>query len=146
LKLSAKSAIVTLVLGFFAGVAGMALGHQIFSGERGDHSLHELVHHELDLTPKQEEALDALEAAFAERRHALEAEMRQANAELAAAIRSSETAGPDVEAAVHHFHDAMGALQTETIDHVFAMRRVLRPDQRARFDETIEQALTTGEP
>ena len=69
--------------------------------------------------------------------------MRKANAELAGAIRASETAGPEVEAAVHHFHDAMGALQTETIEHVFAMRKVLTPEQRKRFDDKIAQALTS---
>ena len=39
-------------------------------------------------------------------------------------------------------NDAMGALQTETIEHVFAMRKVLTSDQRKRFDDKIGQALT----
>jgi hypothetical protein len=69
--------------------------------------------------------------------------MRAANAELAQAIRSSEAMGPDVEAAVRHFHAAMGTLQTETIEHVFAMRRILAPEQRARFDELVAEALTS---
>jgi Spy/CpxP family protein refolding chaperone len=38
----------------------------------------------------------------------------------------------------------MGALQTETIEHVFAMRQVLTPQQRARFDDKIAQALTSS--
>jgi hypothetical protein len=91
----------------------------------------------------QENQLHDIERTFADRRQALEGEMRKANAELAAAIRASDTAGPDVEAAVHHFHDAMGALQTETIEHVFAMRKVLTPEQRRRFDDKIAQALTS---
>jgi Spy/CpxP family protein refolding chaperone len=103
-----------------------------------------MVHHELKLSADQEHALDALEATFANRRASLEAEMRKANAELAAAIRSSDSAGPAVEAAVHHVHTAMGALQTETIEHVFAMRQVLTPEQRNAFDQKIGQALTSG--
>jgi len=142
--MSVRNAVVTLVLGLLAGIAGMWIGHQFFAGDQGrGASLHDLVHEELSLTPDQHRELDALEAAFAIRRNALEDEMREANAELAAAIRSSDAAGPEVEAAVHHFHDAMGALQTETIEHVFAMRRVLTPDQRAKFNERIAQALTT---
>ena len=43
---------------------------------------------------------------------------------------------------MHHFHDAMGALQTETIAHVFAMRKVLTPEQRKQFDDRIGEALT----
>jgi len=141
--MSIRNAVVTVILGLAAGVAGMWIGHQFFTapGDR-DSSLHGFVHEGLSLTPEQDKALDAIETRFAARRSALEAEMRKANAELAAAIKSSDTAGPEVEAAVHHFHDAMGALQTETIDHVFAMRQVLTPEQRIKFDERIEQSLT----
>jgi Spy/CpxP family protein refolding chaperone len=101
-----------------------------------------MVHETLKLSSEQDAALHEIETAFAARRQALESEMRKANAELAAAIRGSETAGAEVEAAVHRLHDAMGALQTATIDHVFAMRKVLTPEQRAAFDARIEQALT----
>jgi Spy/CpxP family protein refolding chaperone len=141
-KVSVRSAIVTVVLAFVAGLGGMWLGHQLLTAPAHDHSLHTMVHEELSLTTDQERELDTLETAFAARRAALEGEMRKANAELAAAIQASETAGPAVEAAVHHFHDAMGALQTETIEHVFAMRKVLTADQRKRFDDKIGQALT----
>ncbi len=142
MKVSVRSAIITVVLAFLAGIGGMWLGHQLLTAPAHDQSLHAMVHNELSLTPEQERALDALETDFAGRRLALEGEMREANAELAAAIRASETAGPAVEAAVHHFHDAMGTLQTETIAHVFAMRKVLTPEQRRHFDDRIGEALT----
>jgi Spy/CpxP family protein refolding chaperone len=103
-----------------------------------------MVHEELKLSADQERQIEALESAFAERRKSLDAEMRKANAELATAIRASDVAGPEVAAAVHHFHEAMGALQTETIEHVFAMRKILTPEQRARFDDKIAQALTSN--
>jgi Spy/CpxP family protein refolding chaperone len=103
-----------------------------------------MVHQELQLSPDQDRQIETLESAFAGRRKALEDEMRKANAELAAAIRASDVAGPEVAAAVHHFHEAMGALQTETIEHVFAMRKVLTQQQRARFDDKIAQALTSN--
>ncbi len=142
MKVSVRSAIITVVLAFAAGIAGMWLGHRLLAAPPQDRSLHAMVHDELSLTAEQEKALHALEADFAGRRQALEGEMREANAELAAAIRASETAGPAVEAAVHHFHDAMGALQTETIAHIFAMRNVLTPEQRRQFDDRIGEALT----
>lgn len=144
MKVSLKSALVTITLALAAGVIGVWLGAQLLAPRAApDNSLHAMVHEQLALTPEQERDLHAIEAAFAQRRQALENEMRKANAELASAIRASETAGPEVEAAVHHFHDAMGALQTETINHVFAMRRVLTPEQRTRFDEKIAEALTS---
>jgi Spy/CpxP family protein refolding chaperone len=125
-------------------MVGVWLGAQILVPRPAlDNSLHTLVHEQLDLTTDQKRALESIETAFAAHRQTLEKEMRAANTELAAAIRSSETAGPGVDAAVHHFHEAMGELQTETINHVFAMRRILTPEQRKRFDEKIGEALTS---
>jgi nickel and cobalt resistance protein CnrR len=39
----------------------------------------------------------------------------------------------------------MGDLQKETLEHIFAMRAVLRPDQAAKFDQTVVKALTAKE-
>jgi len=143
-NISIKSALITIILAAAAGAVGVWLGGQLLAkGPAAGNSLHTMVHEELSLSSDQENQLHDIERLFADRRQALEGEMRKANAELAVAIRASETAGPDVEAAVHHFHDAMGALQTETIEHVFAMRKVLTPEQRKRFDDKIAQALTS---
>jgi len=143
-KISIKSALLTIILAAAAGAVGVWLGGRLLAeGHASGNSLHAMVHEKLSLSPDQKNQLHDIERTFAERRQALEGEMRKANAELAAAIRASETAGPDVEAAVGHFHDAMGALQTETIEHVFAMRKVLTPEQRKLFDDNIAQALTS---
>ncbi len=145
MKLSVQSALITIALALLAGAGGMLLGARFLgSSPAGAHSLHAMVHEELKLSADQERQIEALESAFAERRKSLDAEMRKANAELATAIRASDVAGPEVAAAVHHFHEAMGALQTETIEHVFAMRKILTPEQRARFDDKIAQALTSN--
>lgn len=144
MNISLKSALITIILAASAGAVGVWLGGQLLAkGPAAANSLHAMVHEELSLSSDQENQLHDIERSFADRRQALEGEMRKANAELAVAIRASETAGPDVEAAVHHFHDAMGALQTETIEHVYAMRKVLTPEQRKRFDDKIAQALTS---
>jgi hypothetical protein len=37
---------------------------------------------------------------------------------------------------------AMGQLQKETLEHIFAMRALLRPDQVAKFDAAVVKALT----
>jgi hypothetical protein len=36
----------------------------------------------------------------------------------------------------------MGTLQKETLQHIFAMRAVLRPDQARQFDAAVVKALT----
>jgi nickel and cobalt resistance protein CnrR len=68
--------------------------------------------------------------------------MRADNARLAAAIEAEHGYGPQVAAAVNASHMAMGALQKETLAHIFAMRQLLRPDQAARFDEAVAGSLT----
>ncbi len=51
-----------------------------------------------------------------------------------------------MQAAIEHFHHAMGELQKDTIHHTLAMRTVLTPAQAARFDRRIGQALTEQVP
>jgi Spy/CpxP family protein refolding chaperone len=136
-----RAILVTIVVAFLAGLGGIGLGRLVFAPERTP-SLHEMLHDELDLTPAQEEAIAALERDFAIRRRALEAEMRAANGELAAAMREEHAYGPRVTAAVERFHAAMGELQGATMEHVFAMREVLTPAQRTEFDTVVAAALT----
>ncbi len=106
--------------------------------------LHELLHHKLDLDPGQQARLEKLEQNFAVRRQALELELRADNARLAEAIEAEHGEGPRVAAAVDASHHAMGELQKATLAHIFAMRQILRPDQAARFDKAVVQALTAA--
>ena len=75
------------------------------------------------------------------RRTALEAEVRAANRELAAAIAVNRGDTPEVQAAVDHFHTAMGDLQKATLAHIFEMRSVLTPAQAEVFDAAVADAL-----
>ena len=93
----------------------------------------------------QHQRLDGIEKQFAIRRRALEAELRADNARLAEAIEAEHGYGPKVAAAVDGSHQAMGELQKETLEHIFAMRAVLRPDQAVKFDEAVVKALTAKE-
>lgn len=115
------------------------------SRDNGSGELHDFVHHELDLDAAQETKIEALETRFADRRIALETKLVEANAELARAMASEHQYGPRVAAAVDHAHMAMGDLQKATLEHVFAMRALLRPDQAARFDQAVNKALTGAE-
>lgn len=136
-----RQLLITALVAVIAGLIGAFAGTRLFERSPPS-SLHEAVHDELDLDTAQRARIEALEASFAIRRRALELEMRTANAELAAAIQSERGYGAGVTAAVDHFHDVMGRLQKETIEHVFAMRAVLTPAQAARFDTTVVRALT----
>jgi Spy/CpxP family protein refolding chaperone len=134
--------LITALVALAAGFAGVGLGRLAFDRTSHPPSLHEVIHNELHLTAQQTQRIESLEAEFATRKRALELEMRAANAELASAIRDEHGYGPRVTSAVERFHHAMGALQTETIRHVFAMRDVLTPEQKQVFDNTVVSALT----
>ena len=107
--------------------------------------LHALMHDELDLDPAQERSLEVLERDFADRRAALEARLKADNARLAEAIAAEHQYGPRVSAAVDATHMAMGDLQKATLEHIFAMRAILRPEQQARFDAAIAKSLTQSD-
>jgi len=134
--------VATLV--FVAAVAGVFIGRAMWpTPPRADSALHALLHHDLNLDPSQRVRLEVLERDFAVRGKALELELRLDNAKLAEAIEVEHGYGPGVVAAVDASHDVMGRLQKLTLEHVFAMRALLRPAQAARFDQTVVKALTT---
>ena len=136
-----KSIVVTAVLAALASGAATWASATWIMRERQPLSLHSVVHEQLDLSAEQDRRLDVIEARFAAQRPALEAEVRAANRELAAAIAASDGDTPQVQAAIDHFHVAMGDLQKATISHVFEMRAVLTPEQAEVFDEAVVDAL-----
>lgn len=136
-----RSVVATAVLAVLASGAATWASATWVMRERQPPSLHSIVHERLDLSAEQDRRLDVIEDRFAARRPALEAEVRAANRELAAAIAASEGDTPEVQAAVDHFHTAMGELQKATITHVFEMRSVLTPAQAEVFDEAVADAL-----
>ncbi|MDI1327740.1 MAG: periplasmic heavy metal sensor [Brevundimonas sp.] len=135
------SIVIRAIRGALARAAATWASASWIMRERQPPSLHSVVHDRLDLSAEQDRRLDAIEARFATRRPALEAEVRAANRELAAAIAASDGDTSQVQAAVDHFHAAMGDLQKATITHVFEMRSVLTPAQAAVFDEAVVDAL-----
>lgn len=141
MKATWKSIAVTAILAALASGAATWASATWVMREQQPPSLHSVVHEQLDLSAEQDRRLDVIEARFAARRSALEAEVRAANRELAAAIAASNGDTPEVQAAVDHFHAAMGDLQKATITHVFEMRSVLTPAQAEVFDEAVVDAL-----
>ena len=133
-------ALLTALVAAAGGWAGVVYG---LRENRESASLDDIVHRELRLTEEQEEQIATLESQFAARRKELNLEMRAANRDLATAIMSEHSYGPRAEAAIERFHAAMGKLQEETIQHVLAMRTVLRPEQADQFDRIVARALSS---
>ena len=144
MRTTLRYALVALVSAAIA-LAASHFARGVMVADHGGSELHQLMHDRLDLTDDQQEAIDRLEADFAQRRKVLDAQMRQTNADLAAAMASEHQFGRKVAGAVDRSHMAMGDLQKETLAHVFAMRAVLTPEQATIFDREIARALTASE-
>lgn len=134
------------LIAFAAAIAGAFIGRAYIARQTPvETELHTLLHSQLELDASQHTKIEAIERRFAVRKQALELELRADNARLADAIEAEHGYGPQVSAAVDRSHQAMGQLQKETLEHIFAMRGVLRPDQAARFDQAVVKALTAQE-
>lgn len=135
LLIAAISVVILALVGVWIGRMIQPQAHH--SGAE----LHALMHDDLDLDPVQERSLDVLERDFAAKRKALEARLKADNARLAEAIAAEHEYGPRVSAAVDATHVAMGDLQKATLEHIFAMRAILRPEQQAKFDAAVAESL-----
>lgn len=131
------------VVAFLASLCGVLAARHVFVTERpSETEVHKLLHEKLKLSPEQHSKIEALEKQHAIRKRAMELEMRAANARLAAAIEAEHGYGTQVTAAVDHIHHVMGEMQKETLQHLFAMRGALTPEQARTFDATVTKALT----
>lgn len=140
---SAKRLLFTAVIAFLAAVAGVFVARTFMDAPRKNESeVHALLHDRMKLDAAQSAKIEALEARHATRKKALELEMRAANARLAEAIEAEHGYGPQVTEAVDHVHHVMGEMQKEVLEHLFAMRAVLNPEQASIFDRTVVKALT----
>lgn len=139
-----KRAALLAAVAFLAALAGVLIGRGL-ADRRPEQpaALHDLLHRQLALDPRQEAAIEQLEESFAVRRRQFELELKTDNARLAAAISAEQGYGPRVTAEIERSHRTMGELQKETLAHIFAMRAVLRPDQAKQFDRAVVKALTT---
>jgi nickel and cobalt resistance protein CnrR len=106
-----------------------------------DIASHEWLHRELKLTEAQHKTLEPIEQSFGERQRKLAHALRDANRQLARAMAEDKAYTPRVTAAVEHVHHCMGDLQKVSIEHVFAMRSVLTPEQGDKLLSLAQQAL-----
>ena len=141
--MTARRIAMIAVVALFAALLGVYIGRAVLPQPMHTGAeLHALLHDRLDLDAAQHAKLDAIEKDFANVRRTLDAQLRADNARMAEAIAAEHVYGPRVAAAVDASHRSMGAVQKATLEHVFAMRAILRPDQAAKFDAALDRTLT----
>ncbi len=131
-----------LIVAALAFGACWMVGNSFMGHREPTHDPHQWLHEQLNLTAEQDAKLGPIEAKFAERKEALEAEIHQANRELATAINEDGNYSPRVKQSVDKTHAAMGELQKVTLEHLFEMHSVLTPEQRKKLNSLTTDALT----
>jgi len=109
-------------------------------------SFHDWLHQNLDITAEQEALLLPHELEFEEQRKQQRAKIEAAGATLAEAIRSSgDAAAPEIESARLELVEAQGELQRITLDHFFAMKKHLSPEQGDKLLRWTRESIVDGD-
>lgn len=136
---------IVLVLVAVAGVAALAsyatLRWSRIQVTPDEVTSHAWLHRELNLTDEQLKALQPIELKFGERQRRLAGALQEAKLHLARVMAEDKAYTPRVEQAVVEVHRCMGDLQKASIEHVFAMRAVLSPEQGDKLLALAEEAL-----
>lgn len=133
---------LSLIVAVLAFSICWMVGNSFMGHRETTHDPHQWLHEQLNLTTEQDTKLEPIEAKFAERKETLEAEIHQANLELATAINEDGNYSPRVKQSVDKIHAAMGELQKVTLEHLFEMHSVLTPEQRKKLNSLTTDALT----
>lgn len=137
-----RAGIFASILGVIGGFFGVWLGISVFEDQdQSANNLHAIVHDEIDLSSDQRAAIEELESEFAIARARYEAAMAAARENIGIALVRDQALSDDVAQSAEDFHLAMGGLQTETLNHILAMRAELDPDQIEEFDARLAQAF-----
>ena len=109
-------------------------------------SFHDWLHENLEITAEQETLLLPHEREFEEQRTQQRTVIEAAGAALAEAIRSSGDAeAPEVESARLQLIEAQGELQRITLDHFFAMKKHLSPEQGEKLLRWTRESIVDGD-
>jgi len=137
-----RNSIVAIFLSFLAGLAGVWFGLKTLrTTNPSPVSLHERIHHEFHLNTEQRKALHALEVKYATNQAQYAQALKRASNELAAAIKEHHSLSPEVVRAEQNYLQVLGDFQTQTLQHIFAMRAILSPEQARVFDDIVLRSL-----
>lgn len=104
-------------------------------------TLHDWLHENLDITAEQEARLLPMEVEYEERRALLLLQIRDAGDRLAEVIRRVDGDTAEVTAARGELTRLQGDLQQATLDHFFAMKQHLDPEQGEKLVEWTRRSI-----
>lgn len=128
----------TVVVAGITSFAVSRIGHRHPGPE---HDLHRWMHEQLRITPEQEKSMAPAEQAFETERARLRQDIAEAGRALADAVRDGKAGSPEIEAALERLGAAQAKLQRVTLDHFFAMKDHLGPDQAEKLLQWTHDSL-----
>lgn len=140
----------TVVLAALISFVVVHLTLRSYEEDRSDPSttstrdLHQWLHENLGITHEQENRLLPIESRFERDRTQLHGEIKSAGQRLAEAIRDFDPDSQEVASARGELTRAQGELQQITLDHFFAMKEHLTPEQGARLLEWTHRSILDG--
>ncbi|HEX5281282.1 MAG TPA: periplasmic heavy metal sensor [Micropepsaceae bacterium] len=105
-------------------------------------TVHEIVSHDLKLSPQQSQEIKTIETKYYDRRSTLRQEVANANRELADALMADMAFGREAQQATNHVEQGLGQLQRATVLYVLEVRDTLSPEQQMIYDRKVREVLT----
>lgn len=141
-------AIGTIVLAALAawGVSSLSQkNHHVHShAPSEENTLHDWLHANLSISPEQEKFLLPIELAYEEESARCHKEIAKAGLALAEAIRNSSENSSEIESARMKLQEAKGRLEEITLEHFFAMKKHLDPEQGEKLLQWTHDSLIHG--
>lgn len=130
--------ILIMGVGSFAAVRGLVGTAQ---GPQGCCAAWDALYNYLQLDAGQRQAIARVDADALARRAALRERLWQARDRLVAVLKNPESDISDGREAVRAFGEAQQALQSDTVEHVYAIRKHLTPEQRAKLSGMLGRGI-----
>lgn len=99
----------------------------------GEGDLHRWMHERLVLSEEQHAALEPFERAYEEKRRQLGGKVAEAGRKLAQEVRAGDPGSTGIESALSELNGAQAELQRATLEHFFAMKEHLDPEQAEKL-------------
>jgi Spy/CpxP family protein refolding chaperone len=138
-----KLALLLVLVAIVAAASCWTTSHLLVQRTPQPNDFHHWLHTQLGITADQDKALEQEEDRFAAKRKDLVETIQKDNAELAAAMAQDREYSPRVQAAVEKIHHAQSALEEVTLEHIFAMKPILSPEQFDKLLKLTSEALNS---
>ena len=136
-----KEILYFIVIALVGFGAFYACGNFFKAPHHGSVDAHVWLHEQIGITAEQDQKLSEIENKFADKQRVLREKIHVGNLELAAAMLEDKAFSERVVAAVERIHHAQGELQKATIEHIFDMQTVLKPQQAEKLNKLAADAL-----